>query len=86
MEHAIRAATSLPAEMLGLTDRGMIEKGFAADLVIFDPQNIRDKSTFADPHHYSEGIIFLLINGELVIENGEYNGKLAGKALRMNKI
>jgi N-acyl-D-amino-acid deacylase len=86
MEHGIRAATSLPAEMLGLADRGMIEKGFAADLVIFDPQNIRDMATFTDPHHYSEGIIFLLVNGKLVIENGEYNGKLAGKALRLKKI
>ena len=84
MEHAIRAATSLPAEMLGLTDRGKIKKGFAADLVVFDPQNIRDKATFTDPHHYSEGIVFLFVNGEAVIEHGEYNGKLAGKTLRMN--
>jgi N-acyl-D-amino-acid deacylase len=84
MEFAIRAATSLPAEMLGLTDRGTIKKGFAADLVVFDPQNIRDKATFTDPHHYSEGIVFLFVNGEPVIEHGEYNGKLAGKTLRMN--
>ena len=85
MEHAIRAATSLPANMLGLADRGMIKKGFAADLVIFDPQTIRDKATFTDPHHYSEGIEFLFVNGEPVIENGNYNGALAGKPLRMNK-
>ena len=85
MEHAIRAATTLPANMLGLSDRGMIKKGFAADLVIFDPQTIRDKSTFTDPHHYSEGVVFLFVNGEPVIINGNYNGKLAGKPLRMNK-
>jgi N-acyl-D-aspartate/D-glutamate deacylase len=85
MEHAIRAATFLPAKMLGLTDRGMIKKGFAADLVIFDPQYIQDMATFTDPHHYSEGIVFLFVNGKLVIENGEYNGKLAGKTLRMNQ-
>ena len=85
MEHAIRAATSLPADMLGLADRGMIKKGFAADLVIFDPQNIQDKASFKDPHHYSEGILFLFVNGEPVIENGDYNGKLAGKTLRMNQ-
>jgi len=85
MEHAIRAATSQPAKMLGLTDRGLIEKGFIADLVIFDPQNIRDKATFTDPNHYSEGIVYLFVSGELVIEKGEYNGKLAGKTLRMNK-
>ena len=85
MEHAIRAATSLPAKMLGLADRGMVEKGFAADLVIFDPNNIQDKATFTNPHHYSEGIVFLFVNGEPVIEQGEYNGKLAGKSLRMNQ-
>ena len=71
--------------MLGLPDRGMIKKGFAADLVIFDPKTISDKSTFTDPHHYSEGIVFLFVNGEHVIENGEYNGTLAGKTLRMNR-
>lgn len=85
MEHAIRAATSLPAKMLGLANRGMIKKGFAADLVVFDPQTIRDKATFTDPHHYSEGILYLFVNGETVIENGDYNGKLAGKPLRMNQ-
>ncbi len=84
MEFAIRAATSLPAKMLGLTDRGMIAEGWAADLVVFDPQNIRDRSTYTDPHHFSEGIVFLFVNGEPVIEQGEYNGKLAGKTLRMN--
>lgn len=85
MEHAIRAATSQPAKMLGLADRGMIQVGFIADLVLFDPYKIRDKATFTDPNHYSEGIVFLLVNGELVIESGEYNGKLAGKTLRMNQ-
>ena len=85
MEHAIRAATSLPAKMLGLANRGMIKKGFAADLVIFDPNTLQDKATFTDPHHYSEGIVFLFVNGEPAIEQGEYNGKLAGKSLRMNQ-
>jgi N-acyl-D-amino-acid deacylase len=85
MEKAIRAATSLPAEMLGLTDRGKIAEGYAADLVIFDPRTIRDRATFTDPHHYSEGIIYLLVNGEPVIERGTYNGKLAGKTLRMDR-
>jgi N-acyl-D-aspartate/D-glutamate deacylase len=85
MEDAIRAATSLPAKMLGLPDRGMIKKGFAADLVVFDPKTISDKSTFTDPHHYSEGIVFLFVNGEPVIENSQFNGALAGTPLRMNR-
>jgi N-acyl-D-aspartate/D-glutamate deacylase len=84
MEQAIRAATSLPAEMLGLSDRGRIAEGVAADLVVFDPHDIRDRATFTDPHHYSEGINYLLVNGEPVIVQGKYNGKLAGKTLRMN--
>jgi N-acyl-D-amino-acid deacylase len=85
MEMAIRAATSLPAEMLGLKNRGRIAQGCAADLVLFDPHTIRDRATFTDPHHYSEGIIYLLVNGEPVIERGIYNGKLAGRTLRMNQ-
>ncbi|MFC1492817.1 amidohydrolase family protein [candidate division KSB1 bacterium] len=78
MAHAIRAATSLPAEMLGMTDRGMIKEGFIGDIVVFDPDRITDKATFNDPHQYSEGIEYLLVNGKLTIENGEYNGTLAG--------
>ena len=84
MEQAIRAATALPADMLGLNNRGEINEGFAADIVVFDPDEISDKATFTDPHRYSAGIQFLLIDGEVVIEEGHYNGKLAGKTLRMN--
>jgi len=78
LEHAIRAATSLPADMLGLSDRGLIREGFAADILVFDPEKIRDNATYAQPHQYSSGIEFLIINGKTVIENGEYNGALAG--------
>jgi N-acyl-D-amino-acid deacylase len=85
MGQAIRAATSLPAEMLGLKNRGKLKKGFIADIVIFNPEKIEDKATFANPHQYSEGIQYLIINGEIVIEDGKYNGKLAGKTLRMNE-
>ena len=53
-------------------------------MVVFDPNNIRDKATFTDPHQYSEGIIYLLVNGKIAIEDGKYNGTLAGQALRMN--
>ena len=83
MEHAIRAATSLPANMTGLKNRGYLKEGLKADIVVFNPQTIRDKATFADPHQYSEGIEYLLVNGIAVIENGKYNGKLAGEHIRM---
>jgi len=82
MEDAIRAATSLPAEMTGLKGRGYIKEGYAADIVIFDPDTIRDNATYSDPHQYSNGIEYLLVNGEIVIEEGIYNGKLAGRSLR----
>jgi len=85
MEQAIRAATSLPAEMLGLKDRGLLEKGYVADIVVFDPETIRDRATFTEPHQYSEGIEYLLVNGELAIEGGKYTGALAGKPLYYNR-
>jgi N-acyl-D-aspartate/D-glutamate deacylase len=84
MEEAIRAATSLPAEVLGLKDRGKLKEGFAADVVIFDPDKITDKASFESPHQYSEGVQFLLINGEIVIEDDVYSGKLAGKPIKKN--
>lgn len=84
MGQAIRASTSLPAEVLGLHDRGKLKEGFAADIVVFDPDEIRDKATYERPHRYSAGIRFLLINGNVVIEDGNYTGRLAGRPLRMN--
>ena len=83
MEHAIRAATFLPAQMLGLNDRGRISEGYVADIVVFNPETIRDVAAFGDPHQYSEGILYLLVNGQIVIDDETYNGKLAGKTLRM---
>lgn len=85
MEQAIRAATGLPAEMLGFKDRGLIKIGYVADVVVFDPERIRDKATYTDPHQYSEGIDFVLVSGSVVIANGEFNGTLAGIPLRKGK-
>ena len=85
MEQAIRAATSLPADVLGLNDRGRLKEGCFADMVVFDPDEISDRASYADPHRYSEGVKYLLIGGQLVIEEGDYNGRLAGKPIRMNK-
>ncbi len=85
MEHAIRAATSLPAEMVGLRERGQVKEGFIADVVVFNPETIKDIATFMAPHQYSEGIEYLLVNGVLTIKEGKYTGALAGKPLRINK-
>jgi N-acyl-D-amino-acid deacylase len=85
MEQAIRAATSLPSEVLGLVDRGRLKEGFVADILVFDSDKISDKATYDAPHQYSAGVQFLLIDGKLVIEDGAYNGQVVGKPIRMNK-
>jgi N-acyl-D-amino-acid deacylase len=81
LEQAIRSSTSLPAMILGLKDRGLIREGNAADLVVFDLTTIRDKSTFFQPHQYSEGIDYVFVNGEAVVDGGKITWKLPGKVL-----
>lgn len=85
MEQAIRAASGLPAEILGFEDRGLLKEGYVADVAIFAPAKIRDKATFTNPHQYSEGIEYLLVRGKTVVERGEFTGTLAGKPLRGKK-
>jgi N-acyl-D-amino-acid deacylase len=79
---AIEKMTSLTAEKFGLTGRGRIQKGYYADIVIFDPDTVMDMSTWQDPHRYPVGIPYVIVNGELVIENGEHTGRLPGRILR----
>jgi N-acyl-D-amino-acid deacylase len=81
LEHAIRAATSLPAQIMRLADRGVIRDGVAADLVIFDLNTIRDKATFFEPHQHSEGIDYVFVNGKLVVDAGKLTNALAGRIL-----
>jgi N-acyl-D-amino-acid deacylase len=78
---AIRSMTSLPAQILGLPDRGLLRANYQADIVIFDPEKIRDRATFTQPHQYAEGVPYVLVNGELVVESGKLTGKLPGKVL-----
>ena len=82
LEEAIRKLTSLPAGILGLENRGRIAPAMAADLVIFDPDKVRDTATFAEPLSYSEGIDFVLVNGEFVIAEGRSTGLRPGHVLR----
>jgi N-acyl-D-amino-acid deacylase len=81
IESAIRSSTSLPARIMGLTDRGMIREGFAADLVVFDAATIRDKATFFEPHQYSEGIPYVFVNGVALVDEGRITGALPGKVV-----
>ena len=82
LPEAIRKLTSLPATILRLEDRGRIEPGLQADVLVFDPDQIRDTATFKEPLSYSEGIDFALVNGTLVIEDGETTGARPGHVLR----
>lgn len=82
LEEAIRRMTSLPAQKFNLRDRGFILPGFAADLVIFDENVIIDKSTFTEPHQYSTGIQWVLVNGQVTLENGKHTNLRNGQVLK----
>jgi dihydroorotase/N-acyl-D-amino-acid deacylase len=74
--------TSLPADRMGLTDRGRIVEGAWADLVLFDPVTVLDRSTFQEPHQYPEGIPWVLVNGAIAVEDGVFRDTRAGVILR----
>lgn len=82
LEDAIRKFSSLPAQRMRLTDRGVLKAGMWADVVVFDPATIRDMATFEKPNQLSEGMRFVLVNGTPVIEEGKMTGSLPGRVLR----
>jgi N-acyl-D-amino-acid deacylase len=82
LEDAIRKFSALPAQRMRLADRGVIKQGMWADLVIFDPQTIRDLATFEQPNQLSQGMQYVLVNGVPVIAEGQMTGALPGKVLR----
>jgi len=79
---AVRKMTSLPAQILGLKDRGRLENGYAADVVVFDAARVRETNSFERPKSYPEGIPYVIVNGTLVIDKGQHTGARPGKALR----
>ncbi|MDO9508349.1 MAG: D-aminoacylase [Thermovirgaceae bacterium] len=82
LEEAVRKITSMPAGIMGLKDRGMLKEGFRADLVVFDPETIRDKATFEDPHRFPEGIDLVVVNGETAVRKGTLTGARPGAILK----
>ncbi|UCE55491.1 MAG: D-aminoacylase [Desulfobacterales bacterium] len=82
LENAIRKMTSFPAQRLGLLDRSLLKEGMWADVVVFDPDTVMDKATYLDPHQFPEGILHVLVNGQIVVANGKQTGRLPGKVLR----
>jgi len=81
LEEAIRKMTTLPAQILGLRDRGQIREGFAADLVVFDPATVKETNSFEQPKSYPVGIPYTVVNGTLVIDGGQHTGARPGRAL-----
>ncbi len=79
---AVRSATGLPAEILGLTDRGLLKVGLAADVAVFDPHTFRDRATFTRPDLPPVGMRYVLVEGVLAVYEGQATGALAGHALR----
>jgi N-acyl-D-amino-acid deacylase len=82
LEDAIRKFSSLPAQRMRLTDRGVLKAGMWADVVVFDPATIRDLATFENPNQLSQGMEYVLVNGVAVIDQGKQTGALPGKVLR----
>ena len=81
LPHAIRSMTSLAAQIIGLKDRGRVQAGYWADLVVFDPKTIADKATFTEPHQYPTGIPFVFVNGVAVVDDGKLTQATPGKLL-----
>lgn len=81
VEDAVRSATSLPAQILGLRDRGMVRRGFVADLAVVDLDALEDRATFFEPHQYSTGVDHVLVNGRFVVDGGRLTWELPGTIL-----
>jgi dihydroorotase/N-acyl-D-amino-acid deacylase len=82
LEEAVRKATSQAADRTNLSDRGVLRPGMKADVVVFDPLRIRDVSTYEDPHHFSEGVLDVIVNGAAVLRDGAMTDALPGRVLR----
>jgi N-acyl-D-amino-acid deacylase len=82
LEDAVRKMSSFPAQRMGLSDRGILRPSMKADVVVFNPATIVDKATFEKPHQYAEGVVDVIVNGQLTLKDGTMTGDRAGRALR----
>ena len=82
LEEAVRRLTTLPAENLRIERRGGLAPGMYADVVVFDPEGIRDHATFAEPHQLAEGMVHVWVNGTAVLRDGEHTGATPGRVVR----
>jgi N-acyl-D-amino-acid deacylase len=84
-EETVRKMTSLPAQRLGLADRGLLRPGMHADVTCIDPETIRDTATYEEPRRLPEGIPYVLVNGRVVVDDRRHTGELAGRAIRSHR-
>jgi len=82
LEEAVRKITSLPARRFGFTARGVLRKGMAADVTVFDFDNLKDKATYQNPRQFPEGVKWVIVNGQMVLDDGQHTGATPGRALR----
>jgi N-acyl-D-amino-acid deacylase len=81
LEVAVQKMSAFPAQRLGLSDRGVLRQGLKADIAVFDPARVRDTATFEKPHSYAEGVHYVVINGQVVFENGKMTAARPGRVL-----
>jgi N-acyl-D-amino-acid deacylase len=81
LEEAVRKMTSLPADVFKLKDRGKLKEGMYADVCVFDFENFNDRATFSNPHQYSQGLSYVIINGEIVVQEDTHTNKRSGMIL-----
>jgi N-acyl-D-amino-acid deacylase len=74
--------TSFPAQKFGLWKKGLVREGMDADLVIFNPNTIAERASFQDPHQYPTGLPYVILNGQVVVDQARYTGQLAGQVLK----
>jgi len=82
LEKMINKMTAIPASRFGFEKRGLLQSGYYADLVVFDPDKIADRATWVDPHQYPVGVEYVIVNGQVVVEHGDHTGRLPGKILK----
>src|SRR5699024_4476190 len=82
LEECVARLTGRPAQRLGLSDRGIVAEGAAADLVLFDPETVDARATLAEPRRQAAGIPYVLVNGQIAIDDGKRTDALAGKSVR----
>jgi N-acyl-D-amino-acid deacylase len=86
LPHAVRSSSGLPAQIIGLPDRGLLKEGFKADVLVFDLDEFEDRSTALDPEAYAVGLEYMLVNGQFAIDQGEFQGILAGRVLERDRV